>query len=162
MQLAGRWRWRVRAACLRGRCCSRNITSTTALRFEGALCDLCVSRDIGVVTYYSPASGFLTGKYRQPSDLTQSQRGSRIGKYLNPRGMRIIDTLAAVADEQGAKPAEVAPGVADRPRRVTAPIASATSVAQVESFARAAALEPERGAKWRGWTAPAPEDGASA
>ncbi len=55
-----------------------------------------------------PASGFLTGKYRQPSDLTQSQRGSGIGKYLNPRGMRIIDTLAAVADEQGAKPAEVA------------------------------------------------------
>ena len=63
--------------------------------FEGALCDLCVSRDIGVVTYYSLASGFLTGKYRQPSDLTQSQRGSGIGKYLNPRGMRIIDTLAA-------------------------------------------------------------------
>ncbi|MBK4329480.1 aldo/keto reductase, partial [Enterobacter hormaechei] len=69
--------------------------------FEGALCDLCVSRDIGVVTYYSLASGFLTGKYRQPSDLAQSQRGGKIGKYLNPRGMRIIDTLAAVAEEQG-------------------------------------------------------------
>lgn len=43
--------------------------------FEGALCDLCISRDIGVVTYYSLASGFLTGKYRQQSDLAQSQRG---------------------------------------------------------------------------------------
>ncbi|MDR8469590.1 aldo/keto reductase, partial [Acinetobacter baumannii] len=108
--------------------------------FEGALCDLCVSRDIGVVTYYSLASGFLTGKYRQPSDLTQSQRGSGIGKYLNPRGMRIIDTLAAVADEQGAKPAEVALAWLIGREGVTAPIASATSVAQVESFARAAAL----------------------
>lgn len=100
--------------------------------FEGALCDLCVSRDIGVVTYYSLASGFLTGKYRQPSDLTQSQRGSGIGKYLNPRGMRIIDTLAAVADEQGAKPAEVALAWLIGREGVTAPIASATSVAQVE------------------------------
>ena len=108
--------------------------------FEGALCDLCVSRDIGVVTYYSLASGFLTGKYRQLSDLTQSQRGSGIGKYLNPRGMRIIDTLAAVADEQGAKPAEVALAWLIGREGVTAPIASATSVAQVESFARAAAL----------------------
>ena len=108
--------------------------------FEGALCDLCVSRDIGVVTYYSLASGFLTGKYRQPSDLTQSQRGSGSGKYLNPRGMRIIDTLAAVADEQGAKPAEVALAWLIGREGVTAPIASATSVAQVESFARAAAL----------------------
>jgi aryl-alcohol dehydrogenase-like predicted oxidoreductase len=47
--------------------------------FEGALCDLCISREIGVVTYYSLASGFLTGKYRQQSDLAQSQRGSGIG-----------------------------------------------------------------------------------
>lgn len=108
--------------------------------FEGALCDLCVSRDIGVVTYYSLASGFLTGKYRQPSDLAQSQRGGGIGKYLNPRGMRIIDTQVAVADEQGAKPAEVALAWLIGREGVTAPIASATSVAQVESFARAAAL----------------------
>lgn len=60
---------------------------------------MCVSREIGVVTYYSLASGFLTGKYRQQSDLAQSQRGSRIGKYLNPRGLRIIDTLDEVAEQ---------------------------------------------------------------
>ena len=93
-----------------------------------------------MVTYYSLASGFLTGKYRQPSDLAQSQRGGKIGKYLNPRGMRIIDTLAAVAEEQGAKSAEVALAWLIGREGVTAPIASATSVAQVESFARAAAL----------------------
>ena len=108
--------------------------------FEGALCDLCISRDIGVVTYYSLASGFLTGKYRQQSDLAQSQRGGGIGKYLNPRGLRIVDTLVEVAEQNDAKPAEVALAWLMSREGVTAPIASATSIAQVESFARAAAL----------------------
>ena len=108
--------------------------------FEGALCDLCISREIGVVTYYSLASGFLTGKYRQQADLAQSPRGSGIGKYLNPRGMRIIDTLEEVAAQHHAKPGEVALAWLMGREGVTAPIASATSVAQVESFARAAQL----------------------
>ncbi|MBD9716931.1 aldo/keto reductase [Raoultella sp. RLT01] len=108
--------------------------------FEGALCDLCISREIGVVAYYSLASGFLTGKYRQQADLAQSQRGSGIGKYLNPRGMRIIDTLEEVAAQHHAKPGEVALAWLMGREGVTAPIASATSVAQVESFARAAQL----------------------
>ena len=101
--------------------------------FEGALCDLCISRE-------SLASGFLTGKYRQQADLAQSQRGSGIGKYLNPRGMRIIDTLEEVAAQHHAKPGEVALAWLMGREGVTAPIASATSVAQVESFARAAQL----------------------
>ncbi|EPX2486955.1 aldo/keto reductase [Klebsiella michiganensis] len=113
--------------------------------FEGALCDLCISRDIGVVTYYSLASGFLTGKYRQQSDLAQSQRGGGIGKYLNPRGLRIVDTLVEVAEQSGAKPAEVALAWLMSRDGVTAPIASATSLAQVESFARAAALSLSAG-----------------
>ncbi|WJV37666.1 aldo/keto reductase [Raoultella terrigena] len=108
--------------------------------FEGALCDLCISREIGVVTYYSLASGFLTGKYRQQADLAQSQSGGGIAKYLNPRGMRILDTLEEVAGQHNAKPAEVALAWLMSREGVTAPIASATSVAQVESFARAAGL----------------------
>ena len=108
--------------------------------FEGALCDLCTAREIGVVTYYSLASGFLSGKYRQQSDLTQSQRGGGIGKYLNPRGMRILDTLDEVAAQHRAQPAEVALAWLMHREGVSAPIASATSVAQVESFARAAQL----------------------
>ncbi|MDJ1654492.1 aldo/keto reductase [Raoultella sp. Ech2A] len=108
--------------------------------FEGALCDLCISREIGVVTYYSLASGFLTGKYRQQADLAQSQRGGGIAKYLNPRGMRILDTLEEVAGQHNAKPAEVALAWLMSREGVTAPIASATGVAQVESFARAAGL----------------------
>lgn len=93
-----------------------------------------------MVTYYSLASGFLTGKYRQQADLAQSQRGGGIAKYLNPRGMRILDTLEEVAGQHNAKPAEVALAWLMSREGVTAPIASATSVAQVESFARAAGL----------------------
>ncbi len=101
--------------------------------FEGALCDL-ASAAISGGDLLQPASGFLTGKYRQPSDLAQSQRGGKIGKYLNPRGMRIIDTWRRSRRSRG-EAGGSGPRVADRPRRVTAPIASATSVAQVESFA---------------------------
>lgn len=108
--------------------------------FEGPLRELCMENNIGVVTYYSLASGFLAGKYRTKDDLSQSKRGEGIEKYLNARGERIIDALRAVAQQQGAIPAEVALAWLIASRGVTAPIASATSVAQVESFARAVSL----------------------
>lgn len=108
--------------------------------FEGPLRDLCIENNIGVVTYYSLASGFLAGKYRTKADLAQSKRGEGIEKYLNPRGERIVDALRSVAEEHGAKPAEVALAWLIGQPGVTAPIASATSVAQVESFAKAIAL----------------------
>ena len=87
-----------------------------------------------------PGLGFLTGKYRQPSDLTQSQRGSGIGKYLNPRGMRIIDTRRRSRTSRARSRLRWPLAWLIGREGVTAPIASATSVAQVESFARAAAL----------------------
>lgn len=108
--------------------------------FEGPLRDLCIENNIGVVTYYSLASGFLAGKYRTKADLAQSKRGEGIEKYLNPRGERIVDALRSIAEQHGAKPAEVALAWLIGRRGVTAPIASATSVAQVESFAKAASL----------------------
>ena len=108
--------------------------------FDGPLRDLCLSEGIGVVTYYSLASGFLSGKYRSEADFGKSRRGERMGKYLNPRGLAILDALEAVARAQGASPAEVALAWLMAREGVTAPIASATSVAQVESFAKAAAL----------------------
>lgn len=108
--------------------------------FEGALCDLCVANNIGVVTYYSLASGFLAGKYRSKADLAQSKRGEGIAKYLTPRGERIVDALRAVATQHSAKPAEIALAWLIGRRGVTAPIASATSVEQVASFAKAASL----------------------
>lgn len=109
--------------------------------FDGALRDLCLRENIGVVTYYSLASGFLSGKYRTQDDLSKSKRGQGVGKYLNERGLKILDALDAVAGEHNAKPAEVALAWLIHREGVTAPIASATSVDQVASFARAAALE---------------------
>jgi aryl-alcohol dehydrogenase-like predicted oxidoreductase len=108
--------------------------------FEGGLRDLCVAEEIGVITYYSLAKGFLAGKYRTAADLGQSPRGGGIRGYLNPRGLRIVDALDSVAARHGAKPAEVALAWLIAQPGVTAPIASATSLAQVDSLIRAATL----------------------
>ncbi len=108
--------------------------------FEGPLRDLCVAEEIGVITYYSLAKGFLAGKYRTPADLGQSPRGGGVRGYLNPRGLRIVDALADVAARHGAKSAEVALAWLIAQPGVTAPIASATSPAQVDSLIRAATL----------------------
>ena len=108
--------------------------------FDGPLKELCLAKGIGVVTYYSLASGFLTGKYRSEADFSQSQRGEDMGKYLNPRGLAILAALDEVAGRHGVKQAAVALAWLMAARGVTAPIASATSVGQVESFASAAAL----------------------
>ena len=108
--------------------------------FEGPLQDLCRAEGVGVVTYYSLASGFLTGKYRSAADLGQSVRGGDLDAYMTPRGMALLNALDAVADRHAARPAEVALAwLMGRPG-VTAPIASATSLAQVQCFARAATL----------------------
>lgn len=108
--------------------------------FEGPLRDLCLQKGIGVVCYYGLAAGFLSGKYRSEADLAGRARGGSVKKYLTDRGMAILDALDQVAEGQGAAPAEVALAWLIARQGVTAPIASATSVAQVQSFARAAAL----------------------
>jgi aryl-alcohol dehydrogenase-like predicted oxidoreductase len=90
---------------------------------------------LSAVVYYSLASGFLSGKYRSASDLAKSARGSRVEKYLNERGTRILTALDTVADQHGSTPAAVALAWLIARPSVTAPIASATSVAQLESLA---------------------------
>ena len=109
--------------------------------FDGPLRDLCVAEEIGVITYYSLAMGFLSGKYRTEADLAGSVRGGGVRKYLTPRGNRILAALDAVAERHGAKPAEVALAWLIAQPGVTAPIASATSVEQVESLVRAVSLK---------------------
>src|SRR5690606_27854382 len=90
--------------------------------FDGPLRDLCMREEIGVITYYSLAGGFLSGKYRSEADLGKSPRGGGIGKYLDARGKRILAALDAVSARHDAKPAEVALAwVIARPG-VTAPI----------------------------------------
>jgi aryl-alcohol dehydrogenase-like predicted oxidoreductase len=108
--------------------------------FESGLAELCAREEIGVITYFSLAKGFLSGKYRSEADLKLSPRGEGVRAYLNPRGFRILDALGKVAAAHQAKPAEVALAwVMARPG-VTAPIASATSAAQVDSLIRSAEL----------------------
>src|SRR5499427_3189339 len=75
--------------------------------FEGELQALCMREGIGVITYFSLAAGFLTGKYRSDADFGKSARGPGMKKFLNPRGMKILDALDAVAKRYSATPAQV-------------------------------------------------------
>lgn len=108
--------------------------------FEGPLQKLCLENEIGVITYFSLAAGFLTGKYRSDADFGKSKRGGGMAKYFNPRGFSILDALDAVAARKGAKPAQVALAWIIAQPGITAPIASATSVAQVADLAGAMTL----------------------
>jgi aryl-alcohol dehydrogenase-like predicted oxidoreductase len=108
--------------------------------YEGPLQELCIREGLGVIAYFSLAAGFLTGKYRSEKDFAKSQRGRGMQKYLNPRGVRILGALDEVAQRHGVKPAHVALSwVANRPG-VTAPIASATSLAQLRELIAATRL----------------------
>ena len=85
--------------------------------FDGPLRDLCIKEEIGVITYFSLAKGFLSGKYRSEADLGKSPRGDGVGKYLDARGKRILAALDAVSARHNAKPAEVALAWVDRAAR---------------------------------------------
>jgi aryl-alcohol dehydrogenase-like predicted oxidoreductase len=103
--------------------------------FEGPLEDLCVEQELGVIPYFSLAAGFLTGKYRSPDDLAQSARGARtVKKYLNDRGLRIVAALEQVAGRYGATAGQIAIAWLLARPSITAPIASATSLAQLDEL----------------------------
>jgi aryl-alcohol dehydrogenase-like predicted oxidoreductase len=107
--------------------------------FEAALEPLCLAQDIGVISYFSLASGFLTGKYRSAADIGKSARGGGIvKKYLNDRGMRILGALDTVAAAHGTVPGVIALAWLIARKSITAPIASATSVAQMTELAKSA------------------------
>ncbi len=108
--------------------------------FEGPLQELCIREDIGVITYYSLAAGFLTGKYRSDADYAKSARGPGMKKFLNDRGFRILDALDDVSARIGATPARVALAWLMARPGVTAAIASATSLEQFEEIAAAMRL----------------------
>lgn len=109
--------------------------------YEGALQDLCVARDIGVLPYFGLASGFLTGKYRSEADFGKSIRGERMAAYLDARGHRVLAALDDVAAETGATQAQVALAWLAAQPGITAPIASATGVAQLEELLGVLTLE---------------------
>ncbi|MCO6049381.1 aldo/keto reductase [Mesorhizobium sp. RP14(2022)] len=109
--------------------------------YEGAVQDLVVREGLSLISYYSLASGFLSGKYRSEADLGKSQRGGGIKKYLDSKGQRILATLDQVAEKTGAKHAEIALAWVAAQPGVAAPIASATSVEQLQSLTRGAQLK---------------------
>ena len=109
--------------------------------FEGPLQLLAIERGIGVLPYFGLASGFLTGKYRSPADFGKSVRGSRMAAYLDERGHRVLAALDAVAAEAKATPAQVALAWLAAQPGVTAPIASATGLAQLEELLGVLTLE---------------------
>src|SRR5207249_7038058 len=92
--------------------------------FETELAPLCLRENIGVIPYFSLASGFLAGKYRSEADLAKSSRATFVKKYLNERGFRILGALDQVAKAHGATPTLVALAWLLAQPSVTAPIAS--------------------------------------
>ncbi|MGA2777482.1 MAG: aldo/keto reductase [Steroidobacteraceae bacterium] len=115
--------------------------------YEAALEPLCLKEQVGVVSYYALASGFLSGKYRTAADAPKSVRGKVIvEKYLNERGSRILAALDEVARRYKTAPASVALAWQIARPGITAPIASATSVNQLRDLLAAAQLELDRAA----------------
>jgi len=110
--------------------------------FEEALEPLCLARGVGVINFYALAAGFLTGKYRSAADAGKSARGGNTTKkYLNARGLRILDALDQVAGALGAKPGQVAIAWQIARPSITAPIASATNLQQLGELVAAAQLQ---------------------
>lgn len=103
--------------------------------FEDALRPLCIAHEVGVINFYALAAGFLTGKYRSAEDAAKSARGKNTtAKYLNPRGLRILAELDVVAERYGVTPGQVAIAWQLVQPGITAPIASATSLAQLRDL----------------------------
>jgi aryl-alcohol dehydrogenase-like predicted oxidoreductase len=113
--------------------------------FERELQPLCVNEEVGVMNFYSLAAGFLAGKYRKPEDAAQSPRGANVvKKYLNERGLAIVEALDQAAQRTGSTPARVAIAWVMAQPAVTAPIASATSLAQLDELLQASRLVLDR------------------
>ena len=108
--------------------------------FDGPLRNLCIAEEIGVISYFGLARGFLSGKYRSHKDLEGSARGGGVGKYLDGRGMRILGALDEVAADTGNTQAEIALAWIMARKGVTAPIASATTTAQLQSLVKSASI----------------------
>jgi aryl-alcohol dehydrogenase-like predicted oxidoreductase len=110
-------------------------------QFEGSLAELCVKEDIGVINYYSLASGFLSGKYRSKADTEGKARGNKVANYFDDKGLKILSALFTVSADTGTKPAEIALAWLMQKKGVTAPIASATSLSQLESLTKSTSVK---------------------
>jgi len=109
--------------------------------YQAQLEPLCEREGLGVIPYFSLASGFLTGKYRSEKDIAKSARGQMVKKYLNERGFRILETLEQVAKEYNLTPAKISLAWLIARPSITAPIASATNVEQLNDLIEATQLQ---------------------
>jgi|688.fasta_scaffold50456_3 aryl-alcohol dehydrogenase-like predicted oxidoreductase len=109
--------------------------------FETKLAPLCAKENIAVIGYYSLASGFLSGKYKKTEDKAQSDRGSRVEKYMNDRGFRVVAALEKVAKIVDSTPSAVALAWLMAQPTVTSPIASATNEKQLEELIASTKLD---------------------
>jgi aryl-alcohol dehydrogenase-like predicted oxidoreductase len=110
-------------------------------KFEGPLEALCLEHEVGVICYYALAGGFLTGKYRSDADLSKSPRGRGAAAYLTDHGFKVLGALDELAAQYAATPAQIALAWLMARPSVTAPIASATRLDQLEDLIAAARLE---------------------
>jgi aryl-alcohol dehydrogenase-like predicted oxidoreductase len=124
-----------------------NLTERSV--YEGELQRACVENEVGVINFFSLASGFLSGKYRSRTDVEGRARGSRVEKYMDERGMRILAALDDAAREHGVKPATIALAWLMTRPGITAPIASATSVDQLQDLVAATRITLSRDATAR-------------
>jgi len=108
--------------------------------FEASMQGVCVKNDVSVISYFSLASGFLTGKYRSEADLAKGPRGQMVKKYLNDKGFKVLDALDGVAKETASTPARVALAWVLAQPGIAAPIASATSLPQLDDLFAATSL----------------------
>jgi aryl-alcohol dehydrogenase-like predicted oxidoreductase len=113
--------------------------------YETNLEPVCLENGLGVIPYFALASGFLTGKYRSEADLSKSARGSRVQKYLDGRGLRVLSALDEVAKHYGSTPGRVALAWLIARPSITAPIASATNLDQLKDLIAATELELDLG-----------------
>jgi aryl-alcohol dehydrogenase-like predicted oxidoreductase len=109
-------------------------------KFETEYTNLIKDESLGVIPYYSLASGFLSGKYRSDADLNKSKRGQGVKKYLNKRGFEILAAMDKVAVELQVSLSQIAIAWLLQKPLITAPIASATSVLQLEELLHATTL----------------------
>jgi aryl-alcohol dehydrogenase-like predicted oxidoreductase len=109
--------------------------------YEAELEPLCLAEGLGVINYYALAAGFLTGKYRSEADLSKSPRGGGVKKYLNERGLGVLKALDEVAARHKATQAQVALAWLIARPSVTAPIASATSIEQLQDILKSVQLK---------------------
>ncbi len=109
--------------------------------YEDELEPLCQAEGLGVINYYALAAGFLTGKYRSEADLKKSPRGGGVKKYLSEKGQRVLAALDEVAARRQATPAQVALAWLIARPSITAPIASATSLEQLQDIIKAVELQ---------------------